>query len=59
MVTIGVIGLGTFGCRVVEELSHMEADIIIVDRNRDVIEKYKDVAKDAYITDAINEETSL
>ena len=57
MVTIGVIGLGTFGCRVVEELSHMEADIIIVDRNRDVIEKYKDVANDAYITDAINEET--
>jgi len=57
MVTIAVIGLGSFGCRVVEELEHVDAEVIILDKDRDVVEKYKGRVRDAYITDAINEVT--
>jgi trk system potassium uptake protein len=55
MVTIAVIGLGSFGCRVVEELEQADADVIIIDKDRDIIEKYKSSIHYAYITDAINE----
>ncbi len=55
MVSIAIIGLGTFGIRVLEELQSFDADIIIVDKDREVIEKYKDMVRDAYITDAIND----
>ncbi len=55
MVSIAVIGLGTFGCRVVEELEQADADVIIIDKDRDIIEKYKSSIHYAYISDAINE----
>ncbi|MFA6938245.1 MAG: TrkA family potassium uptake protein [Treponema sp.] len=54
MVTIAVVGLGSFGTRVIDELTDSDAEIIIVDKDRAVVEKYKDKARDAYITDAIN-----
>ena len=54
MVSIAVIGLGNFGCRVLDELIDSEADIIIIDRDREIVEKYKERVRDAYITDAIN-----
>ncbi len=44
-----------FGIRMLEELNEITSEIIIVDRDKEVIEKYKDFAKDAFITDAINE----
>ena len=56
MVSIAVIGLGNFGCRVLDELIDSEADIIIIDRDREIVEKYKERVRDAYITDAINQE---
>ena len=40
MATVAVIGLGTFGCRVTEELIDADADIIIIDKDREVVEKY-------------------
>ena len=55
MVSIAVIGLGSFGCRVVEELEQADADVIIVDKDREIIEKYKTSIHYAYISDAINE----
>lgn len=55
MVSIAVIGLGSFGCRVVEELEQADADVIIIDKDRDIIEKYKSSIHYAYISDAINE----
>jgi trk system potassium uptake protein TrkA len=55
LVSIAIIGLGRFGCRVLEEFEHIDADIIIVDKDREIVEKYKDKARDAYITDAIND----
>jgi trk system potassium uptake protein len=57
MVTIAVIGMGSFGCRVVDELEQADADVIILDKDRDIVEKYKGKVRDAYITDAINDET--
>lgn len=56
MLQIAIIGLGTFGIRLLEELSSIDADVLIIDKERNIIEKYKSIAKDAYITDAINEE---
>ena len=38
-----------------EELLEITNEIIIIDRDKDVIEKYKDFARASYITDAINE----
>jgi trk system potassium uptake protein TrkA len=55
MVSIAVIGLGSFGCRVVEELEQADADVIIIDKDRDIIERYKSSIHYAYISDAINE----
>ncbi|NLC93764.1 MAG: TrkA family potassium uptake protein [Treponema sp.] len=55
--TIAIIGLGTFGRNVLEALMNTDADLIIVDKDREVVEKYKNSIQNAYITDAINEET--
>ena len=55
MLQVAIIGVGTFGARMLEELNDIGADIIIVDKDSEVIEKYKDLARDAYVTDAINQ----
>lgn len=55
MKQFAIIGLGAFGLRILEELLKITSEIIIIDRDRDIIEKFKDQAKAAYITDAINE----
>lgn len=55
MKQFAIIGLGAFGLRMLEELLNITHEIIIIDKDRDIIEKYKDQAKSAYITDAINE----
>lgn len=34
------------------------AEIIILDRDREVVEKYKDMIHNAYISDAINEKNN-
>ena len=57
MVTIAVIGLGTFGSRVTEALLDTDTELIILDKDRDIVEKYKNSVTNAYITDAINEAT--
>ena len=58
MATVVVIGLGSFGCRVVQELiEHKNADLIILDKDREIVEKYKSFALNAFICDALNEET--
>ena len=55
MVTVAVVGMGTFGCRVVNELENTDADVVIIDKNRETVESYKGKVKDAYITDALND----
>ncbi len=56
MLTIAVIGLGTFGVRVIEELAEENVEVVIVDKDRGLVEKYKSMVRDAYITDAITNE---
>ena len=55
MKQFAIIGLGAFGQRMLEELLLITNEIIIIDKDQEVINKYKDLAKAAYITDAINE----
>ncbi len=51
-----IIGLSRFGRRLLEELLEAGAETLIIDKNRDVIELYKDKVASAYVADAINEE---
>lgn len=55
MKQFAIIGLGAFGLRMLEELVEITNEIIIIDKDKEIIEKYKDVAQAAYVTDAINE----
>ncbi len=57
MTTIGIIGLGSFGLRVLYQLAELDVSVIVLDKDHDKVEKVKTLSKDAYITDAINEET--
>lgn len=54
MVQVAIIGLGSFGLRMLEELNKIDAEVIIVDKDAEIIEQNKDYAREAYITDAIN-----
>ena len=54
MLQVAIIGVGTFGTRMLEELNDITSEVIIVDKNSEVIEKHKDLARDAYVTDVIN-----
>ena len=55
MKQFAIIGLGAFGMRMLEELLTITNEIIIIDKDKEIIDRYKDIAKAAYITDAINE----
>jgi len=57
MKQFAIIGMSTFGQRMLEELSQLDCEILIVDKDRTVIEALKDKVSSAYIADAINEET--
>lgn len=55
MKQFAIIGLGSFGLRMLEELYEITQEIIIIDKDKEIIEKYKDKAQAAYVADAINE----
>lgn len=55
MKQFAIIGLDPFGIRMLEQLSLITRDIIIIDKDASVINQYKDLARDAFIMDAINE----
>lgn len=57
MLQIAIIGLGTFAKRMIDELSAVGAELILVDRDAVVIDKYKSFAKASYIVDVINVES--
>ena len=59
MKQFAIIGLGAFGLRMLEELLDITNEIIIIDRDKEIIDKYKDLAKAAYVTDAINEKALI
>jgi trk system potassium uptake protein TrkA len=56
MKQFAIIGLDTFGKRILEELIETGSEILIIDKDREVIEYYKDKVTSAFIADALNEE---
>ena len=56
MKQFAIIGLSRFGRRLLEEFLATDAEIIIIDKDREVIELYKDKVASAYIADVLNEE---
>jgi len=57
MKQFALIGVDTFGKRVLEELVPLECEILLIDKNREIVDFYKDDVTEAYIADVINEET--
>jgi trk system potassium uptake protein TrkA len=51
-----IIGLSRFGRRLLEEFLATDAEMIIIDKDRDIIELYKDKVASAYVADVLNEE---
>ena len=50
-----IIGLGTFGIRMMDELLKIGAEIIIIDQHKSLIEKYKNKVRAAHLMEEINE----
>jgi len=57
MKQFAIIGVSTFGKRVLDELVEVDCEIILIDKRSELIEMYKDSVTSAYIADVINEET--
>ncbi len=56
MKQFAVIGLGSFGCRVIQEMKELDAEIIILDKESEAIDQLKDSVHAAYIVDVEDEE---
>ena len=57
MKQFAIIGLGSFGLRVLEELLELDVEILIVDKDESVVSQYRNQVHSAYVADAIKEET--
>ena len=57
MKQFAIIGLGFLARRVLDELLEYDVEILILDKERDIIEQYQDQVSAAYVADAIREET--
>jgi len=57
MKQFAIIGISIFGERMLEELSETSCEILIIDKDAEIIEKYKEKVTSAYIADVINQET--
>lgn len=55
MKKFAIMGLGTFGIRMLEELSEIGADTIIIDQSQEVLDKYKSKAHSAHLLEEITE----
>lgn len=52
-----VIGVSSFGRRILEELILLDCEIILIDKDPELIDYYKNEVTAAYIANVINEET--
>ena len=55
MGTFVIIGLGAFGIRMLEELLRLTDEIVIIDKDENLIKKYGDKAKKSYSIDITDE----
>lgn len=56
MKQFAIIGLGKFGRRMIDELTEAGCDLLVIDRDRDAVDAYKDRVSACYVADAISEE---
>ena len=54
---IAILGLGHFGKSILDELMELNVDVLIVDKDRDVIDMYKDAPVSAVALDILTVET--
>ncbi len=57
MKQFAVIGLGVFGTRVLEELLTHEAEVLIIDRDEEVVQQFEDRVSSAYVANGIRQDT--
>lgn len=55
MKQFAILGLGYFGKNVLDELLDMDVDILLIDKDREVIEAYRDAPVSAVVMDVLNE----
>jgi trk system potassium uptake protein TrkA len=56
MKQFAIIGLGKFGRRMIDELTEAGCDLLVIDRDREAVDAYKDRVAACYVADAISEE---
>jgi trk system potassium uptake protein TrkA len=54
MKQVAILGLSHFGKSVLDELINLNVDVFIIDKNREVIDTYKDSAAGAVVIDILN-----
>lgn len=57
MKQFAIIGLGSFGLWVLEELLAVNVEVLIVDKDEQIVTEYRNQVAAAYVADAIKEET--
>ena len=57
MKQFAIIGVSKFGYRVLEELSQIDCETLIIDKDRELIERLKDRVSYSYIADVLDEQT--
>lgn len=56
MKSILVIGLGKFGCHLALKMQDLGNDVMVVDKNEELVEQYADSFTDSHIGDCTNED---
>lgn len=54
--SFAVIGLGQFGCSIVEELSRLGADILALDKDEESVNRVSKIVPTCFVADSTNEE---
>jgi len=55
MKQFAIIGLSYFGKNVLDELLELGTEVLVIDKDREVIDQYRDRAISAFVIDALNE----
>lgn len=56
MKQVAILGLSYFGTAVLDELLEMDVDILVIDKDREVLDRYRDAVSAAIGMDVINQE---
>lgn len=51
-----IIGMGNFGRSMLEELSDLDAEVLIIDKDKELLNLYRDKVSDIHIADVMNKE---